>query len=133
MAPRPRPTPGNADGESSPPRSRSRLTVRRAEPRRWLRYAVLAIGGMLFVNALAGERGYLEYARLRRRLDQAQAELAARRAENARLQRQIRQLKADPAAIEREVREQLGYVKPGEVVFTVRDVPAPEGRKAPAR
>lgn len=131
MAPRSRPAPESPHGEPATPRRRR--AADRREPRRWWRYGLVVLGGVLLVNALAGERGYLEYTRLRHRLTDAQAQLAARRAENAELQRRIRQLKTDPVAIEREVRDQLGYAKPGEVVFTVRDAPAPADRPAPAR
>lgn len=70
------------------------------------------------VGALADPRG----VRLLRRLDQdiARQESAnhALREENARLQRRVRALSApmDPRVLEKEAREQLGFVRPGEVL-----------------
>jgi cell division protein FtsB len=49
-----------------------------------------------------------------RRLERENAEL-----EQAvvRLRREVRALRGDPAAIERAAREDLGYVRPGEIVY----------------
>jgi cell division protein FtsB len=72
----------------------------------------------LAVCALADPRG----VRLLRRLDQdiARQESANQtlREENARLQRRVRALSApmDPRVLEKEAREQLGFVRPGEVL-----------------
>jgi len=47
-----------------------------------------------------------------------QQDIERMRAEQAALQRRVDSLRrADPAMIEKEAREQLGYVKPGEVVL----------------
>ena len=35
----------------------------------------------------------------------------------ARLRREVRALRGDPAALERAAREELGYVRPGEIVY----------------
>ncbi len=35
----------------------------------------------------------------------------------ARLRREVRALRGDPAALERAAREELGYVKPGEIIY----------------
>lgn len=117
---------------SRPPASR-RPTVVTRDGSRWWRYGFWVVAAVLLVNALAGERGYLEYRRLEARQAEARAQLAARRAENEALQRSIRQLKTDPAAVEREIRAQLGYARRGEVVFTIRDAPPPAPASPPAR
>ena len=93
-----------------------------AEGRRWwVRYGIAFLFAVLVVNAVAGERGYLEWKRLERRHADAAARLAARRAENASLQKAIHRMRTDPSAVEEAVRRQLGYSKPGELVFTVRE------------
>ena len=63
---------------------------------------------------------------------QKRAELQALREEVDRLQKengqhvdQIKALKTDPAAIEKEAREQLHYTRPGEVVL-VAPIPSPK-------
>ncbi len=65
---------------------------------------------------------------------QKRAEMKALQAEVDRLQKdnaldaeQIKQLKSNPAAIEKEAREQLHYSRRGEVVFV-----APEAPQKPA-
>lgn len=51
-----------------------------------------------------------EHERLRRELMQYESE-------NQQLQKQVRSLTSDPKTIEKEAREQLGYVKRGETVL----------------
>jgi cell division protein FtsB len=45
------------------------------------------------------------------------AENAAIAAENARLAAEARALRTDPAALERAAREELRFIRPGEVVY----------------
>ena len=45
--------------------------------------------------------------------------------ENSRLRREIRALHGDPAALERAAREELGFVRPGEVVFKIGEGKGP--------
>ncbi|MGH9219038.1 MAG: FtsB family cell division protein, partial [Vicinamibacterales bacterium] len=44
------------------------------------------------------------------------------RAENAQLREAARRLREDPAAIEEAARRELGLIKPGEVLFIVKDI-----------
>ncbi|HEY7724006.1 MAG TPA: septum formation initiator family protein [Anaeromyxobacteraceae bacterium] len=41
--------------------------------------------------------------------------------ENAALRREIRALQGDEAALERAAREELGFVRPGEIVFQLEE------------
>ncbi len=41
----------------------------------------------------------------------------------SRLRREVKALSGDPAALERAAREELGYVKPGELVYKVDEAP----------
>ncbi len=43
----------------------------------------------------------------------------------ARLRREVRALQGDPAALERAAREELGYVKPGEIVYKLDEAGGP--------
>jgi cell division protein FtsB len=45
--------------------------------------------------------------------------------ENERLRREVHALQGDPAALEQAAREELGYVRPGEIVLKLEDPPAP--------
>ncbi len=64
-----------------------------------------------------------EGLRKHRRLTAEAARVAAENRdiarENGRLRREIRALHGDPAALERAAREELGFVRPGELVFKV--------------
>lgn len=95
------------------------------ESRRWGRIALAAVVAALLVNVVAGDRGYLQFRQMEQRRVEALAQLEQKRAQNEALRRRIRQLKSDPVAIEHEIRSQLGYARPGEVVFSVREAPAP--------
>jgi len=100
--------------------------------RRILR-AILALGAaVLLIDALFGDRGLLETLQARRQHDRIAAALAELRDDNVRLREEARRLREDPAAIEELARRELGLIRPGEVLFIVRDEPARPGlgRKA---
>ncbi len=88
-----------------------------------LRYALWIVSGVLMVNALVGEKGYL--ARLQARQEQSKAEdnLHRLRADNARLRVEAERLRRDPAMLESVAREELGLIRPGETLITLRDRP----------
>ncbi len=99
---------------------------RRARRRRRLAWAVFAVSGVLMVNALVGDNGYLATLRARREYDALQASLARTRYENQQLRDQILRMRDDPTALEEVARGQLGLIKPGETVVIVKD-PAGSG------
>src|SRR5262245_66407107 len=63
---------------------------------------------------------------LRRDLAALRARNAELRAENERLAREAEALRSDPSAIERVARNELGWVKPGEIIVDLGG--APEAR-----
>ena len=77
---------------------------------------------VLLIDALVGDTGLLERVRARASFEQAEASLNRLRAENRRLREQVRRYRDDRSVQEGLVREKLGYVRPGEVLFIVRDV-----------
>jgi len=77
---------------------------------------------VLLIDALVGEKGLLERLRARASYEQAEASLNRLRAENRQLLEQVRLYRTDRAVQEGLVREKLGYIRPGEVLFIVRDV-----------
>ena len=84
---------------------------------------------ILIVDALIGDKGLVERLRERQRFDDTRAALETLRQENAALREQARRLREeDPATIESAARRQLGMIKPGEVLFIVKDVDAPPAR-----
>jgi len=78
----------------------------------------------LIVGALFGDRGLLHLIDQRQRAEALAREVEELQAENAQLVTEIAALRTDPRAIERLAREELGFARPGETVFLVRD-PAP--------
>lgn len=90
--------------------------------RRLFRHALVFFTVVVVVDSIAGEKGLLallqarrEYAALQRSLDRA-------RAENADLREQARRLREDPSAVEEQARRELGLIKPGEMLFIIKDV-----------
>jgi cell division protein FtsB len=76
---------------------------------------------VLLIDAFVGEKGLLEGLRARASYRQAEASLNRLRAENRQLRETMRLYRDDKAAQEQLVRETLGYIRPGEVLFIVRD------------
>ena len=94
-----------------------------------LTYLLLFTALALVLDGIAGERGWFSNRRDREQLDQAETALAVKRQENAQLRDLARRLNAqDPDTIEELARRELGYVRPGETLFIIRDVPKPTGR-----
>ena len=123
-------------GTPPPPRGRFRKI---------LGYASLALVGLL---VLAGFRGFRDLTLARERAAYLDAEIGRTEDEITRLEHKVERLRADPALLERLAREELGMVKPGDVVVVLepdrepdKAVPTPEpapepepssGRREPA-
>jgi cell division protein FtsB len=73
------------------------------------------------LNALFGDRGLLVLLKVRQEIEALDQEIAMLRAENQMILEEIRSLKTSPLAVERLARENLGLVKPGEVVLLIRE------------
>jgi cell division protein FtsB len=86
---------------------------------------------ILIVDALIGDKGLVERMRERQRFDDVKSALDTLKQENAALREQARRLREeDPGTIESAARKQLGMIKPGEVLFIVKDVDAPPARSS---
>ena len=83
--------------------------------------AMLFTACVLLVNGLFGERGLIETNRARRARAQAQRDLDELKRENAALRGVARRLRTDPAAIEAVARGELGMIRQGEILVTIRD------------
>ena len=90
--------------------------------RRGLHLLLVFVTLVLVIDALVGEKGLMESMRARRQYDQLARSLEDLKRENARLRDNARRLREDPTAIESLAREELGLVRPGEVVFILKDV-----------
>jgi cell division protein FtsB len=85
--------------------------------------AILLIVGLL-LHAMFGANGMVIYRQKRAEMQALQREIERVQKENNQYVEQIRSLKSDPAAIEKEAREQLHYTRRGEVVYVAPALPA---------
>jgi cell division protein FtsB len=92
---------------------------------RVLHYILALVTVVLVVDSLVGDKGLLETMRARRQYEEVAASLLTLRQENTRLRDEIRRLKSDPATIESIARGELGLMRPGEVIFVIKDAPKP--------
>jgi len=91
--------------------------------RRAIRAAAFAFAALVTIDAVVGEEGLLALrearrmdAALRRALDKA-------RADNARLRAHVTRLREQGSTIETVARQDLGLVKPGEILFIIKNPP----------
>jgi cell division protein FtsB len=63
--------------------------------------------------------GYVRYRKMQDDLEEIDRKNAALRAQNHDLRREVRHLRTDPAAITQVARDELGLVKPGEIVIQI--------------
>jgi cell division protein FtsB len=91
--------------------------------------AVVLIVGLL-LHAMFGANGIVMYRQKRAEMQLLQIEVERLQKENNQHVDQIKSLKSNPAAIEKEAREQLHYTRQGEVVYVAPDPPQkpPAGR-----
>jgi cell division protein FtsB len=89
---------------------------------RIVRYLIVAVGCVLIIDALVGDRGFLAMLKARQQYRALETSLTRARAENAQLREQARQLREDPLAIEDIARRELGLLRPGEKLFIIKDV-----------
>jgi cell division protein FtsB len=101
--------------------------------RRWAQLALVFVAAALIVNALIGDRGLVAAVRARHEHDQLAASIAGLKRDNQRLADAIRRLKHDPKAVEDVARQDLCLIRPGEVVFVIKDAPAAQPSPAAAR
>lgn len=90
--------------------------------RRLLRHGLVFFTFVIVVDAVAGEKGLLALLQARREYAALERSLERARAENTGLREEARRLREDPSAIEEQARRELGLIKPGEVVFFVKDI-----------
>lgn len=96
-------------------------------------FAVIALGiAALALDGIFGAHGLIVTYRMKLQARQAQQGIQKLNQENQQLADQVRALKSDPNAIERIAREQMGLVKPGDLVFKLPPKsPDPSGAAAP--
>ncbi len=90
--------------------------------RRGLNFLLVFVTIVLVVDALIGEKGLVETMRARRQSRDVAAAVERLRVENARLRETIGRLQGDPGTIESIARRELGLIRPGEVLFILKDI-----------
>lgn len=114
----------------SPRRKSSAPTssVAPAARRRTLQMLLVFVTLVLVINALVGERGLTQTLRARKQHQELVTAIDRLKTENARLRDEARRLRSDPGTIEALARQELGLIKPGELLFIVKDAkPAATG------
>lgn len=81
----------------------------------------IAVGTALFLAliSVADARGFRRYLRLQQDVQSLQERNRSLEEQNAALLREVDALRNDPKALERAAREELGFIKPGEIVLSL--------------
>jgi cell division protein FtsB len=90
--------------------------------KRGLHLLLIFVTLVLIVDALVGEKGLMQSMDARRQYRQLQGSLDELRRQNDALREEMRRLNEDPATIESLARQELGLIRPGEVVFILKDL-----------
>ncbi len=93
----------------------------------WLHHArrklatigVCLLAAWVLFHVVFGANGMLVYQQKRTEYRKLQQQVEDLQKEKAALEQRTKALKTDRATIEKEAREQLGYAKPGEVVYVM--------------
>ena len=95
--------------------------------RRIATITVTVLACLLFVHVMFGANGMIVYKQKRMEYESLQRRIIQEQKENELYAQKIRGLKTDEKSIEKEAREQLRYLRPGEYVY----VPAVAVNPAP--
>lgn len=87
--------------------------------------ATVGLAAVLLCVSAADPDGLRKWRRLSGEARRMEAENRDLARENERLRREAHALQVDPRAIERAVREDLGYTRQGELVLKLDEEPAP--------
>jgi cell division protein FtsB len=81
--------------------------------------AAACVAAALALISAGDARGFRRYFSLQRDRAQLVEKNRALAEQNTRLSREIQAMRKDPQALERAAREDLGFVKPGEMVLNI--------------
>lgn len=107
---------GSSDEAPSSPRSRVGRWVFRL-----LVVVGLAVGLGYLPLQVFGEKGLVQYRRLQRELSELKARNRRMGDQIHQMRIEVSRLRGDEATIERAARQDLGVVRPGELVFVVEE------------
>ena len=92
-------------------------------------YVLLVLIAVVAVDALVGEKGFVENLKARERYEALERSLGRLQGDNARLRNDEELLRTDPETIDGIARRELGLMKPGEKLFILKDVPPTDTRR----
>ena len=92
---------------------------RSMSPRRKLLWFTVAAAGALLIVSAADPKGFRRYYKLKAEIDGLAERNAALVERNRTLVGELEAIRKSPRALERAAREELGYVKPGEIVINL--------------
>lgn len=87
---------------------------------------ILGIGCLfliMVVTSVFGKKGVMDIHRARQKLADLEGDVQKLKREKDKLEAEIRELETNPRAVEKEAREQLWLIKPGEKVVVVPKIP----------
>ena len=93
---------------------------------------ILVVRVFLLAASLLGDRGLIRLIQMQQTRAALTREVEQLNATNAALADEVRALRTDPGRVEAIAREELGLVKPGELVYEFRGTapaPAPAGNR----
>lgn len=79
----------------------------------------VAAAGVLAVLSAFDAGGFRRYVALRREIAALEEKNHRLAEQNQHLSQEVEALRKDPKALERAAREELGFIKPGELVFNL--------------
>ena len=82
---------------------------------------VALIAVQLGFHVYSGPNGWIAYQQKKQEHQKLQQQVEQLQQGNEELERHVKALKSDPHAIEKEAREQLRYVRPGEIIYVMPD------------
>lgn len=77
---------------------------------------------VILLDGLFGDRGLAQTIRARQEYNRDTEALNRLRDENAFLREEVHRLQGDPATIEAVARQELGLIRPGEILVVLKDV-----------
>ncbi len=86
--------------------------------RRYVTYTLVAVCVVLIVHEILGAHGFMALRQERKEIESLRQQIRQLEAENAQLDKRIKELQSNPQAIERMAREGMGWARPGELIIT---------------
>ncbi|MEO7158162.1 MAG: septum formation initiator family protein [Vicinamibacterales bacterium] len=99
-----------------------RLVPPRRSASAWFRRALIFATCCVLADALFGDSGLAAKMRAQRNYLATESQLRTLRNENAGLRAQVRRPEGDAGEIEDVARNELGLIRPGEMLFVVKNV-----------